>query len=330
MIRSVEITNFRGIQSGKLEDFTPLTILVGPNGSGKSAIIESVFITANPSPHAAVVKSATRRGLLGRWLFWKEGREGDIKIHLTATGSIVRECELKRVPSTLPEGHIGDQSIQCIVRDIVGTDSSEESELFVHFSRMGCHSDGSFLQQFNSISDIRIVNYDSEFFQTPLHQLFTQAVAQGYRQKARIPELDNIEILTEGDTPLIFLVFSDYAIPVTSAGDGVQTLLRVSLELASLKEGIALLEEPEVHQHPGAINQSAKAIWAAVRRGIQVIISTHSLELIDYLLSEVNGDEELEKLSVYSLRLNDGCLKSYRVPGPDVAFKRVQIGDDLR
>lgn len=94
--------------------------------------------------------------------------------------------------------------------------------------------------------------------------------------------------------------------------------------------GVVLLEEPEVHQRPRAIHQSAKAILAAVRREVQVVLSTHRLDLIDALLSEMQSDDELKKLSVYSLRLKDGCLKRFRVAGSDVAFQRVQIGDDLR
>ena len=43
MIRSVEIKNFRGIQDGKLEDLTPLVILVGPNGCGKSTILDALL-----------------------------------------------------------------------------------------------------------------------------------------------------------------------------------------------------------------------------------------------------------------------------------------------
>jgi AAA15 family ATPase/GTPase len=124
-------------------------------------------------------------------------------------------------------------------------------------------------------------------------------------------------------------VFADYSVPVTLAGDGIQSLLRLSLELAASGGGAALLEEPEVHQHPGAIRQSARAILAAVRRQIQVMLTTHSLELIDALLAE-SSDQDLARFSLYRLQLQDGNLKSSRLPGPDVAFSRSEIEDDLR
>ncbi len=49
MIRSVEIKGLRGIQEGKLDDFTPLVILVGTNGSGKSTVLDAMLIGANPN-----------------------------------------------------------------------------------------------------------------------------------------------------------------------------------------------------------------------------------------------------------------------------------------
>ena len=62
------------------------------------------------------------------------------------------------------------------------------------------------------------------------------------------------------------------------------------------------MEEPEVHMHPGAIRQCARAILAAVRRGIQIVLSTHSLELIDALLSrESFRTRTWTELSLYRL-----------------------------
>ena len=78
------------------------------------------------------------------------------------------------------------------------------------------------------------------------------------------------------------------------------------------------------------MQQAARAICAAVARGIQVVLTTHSLELIDHLVIESRAREALDQLSVFRLQLTDGCLKSYRMPGEEVAFARNQIEDDLR
>ena len=48
------------------------------------------------------------------------------------------------------------------------------------------------------------------------------------------------------------------------------------------------------------------------------------------LVAEAKDDEELDKLSLYGLKLDDGQLESYRHDGSEIAFARVTIGDDLR
>ncbi len=54
MIRSVEIKGLRGILDGKLDDLTPLVVIVGPNGSGKSTILDALLIGASPVPGDAI------------------------------------------------------------------------------------------------------------------------------------------------------------------------------------------------------------------------------------------------------------------------------------
>ncbi len=197
---------------------------------------------------------------------------------------------------------------------------------------------GPYFQQmspFGEIEDVRLVEVNTSDFQLPLHRLFSRAVEQGRRKQAEeivaevVPGLTDFIILTEGDTPILQLAFEDRSVPAALAGDGVQSLLRLTLELAARPNGVVLVEEPELHQHPGAIAQSAKAILAAVRRQVQVVITTHSLELIDSLVSGLT-DQELPLLSLYNMHLEQGTLKFFRSDGPEVALARTQIQDDLR
>lgn len=303
MITSVEIEGLRGIKEGKLENLTPLVVLVGPNGSGKSTILDALYIGASVNTFSAVKDISSRRALEHqgrRWLLWRSGdQKANIKVFA------------------------GDGTMwETIV------------------ANNGVSSDPIFPQILSSLGSIKIVDTAiqsfQDTFQSSLHNLYSEMVRQGKRAEANeilrtlMPNLDHLEILTEGNEPILHIVYSDHSIPVALAGDGIQALLRLSLELAVSPGGTVLLEEPEVHQHPAAIRQSARAIQAAVRRGVQVILTTHSLELIDALLAEAETDADVEKMSVYGLSLDEGVLKSYRLAGSEVEFARSKIGDDLR
>lgn len=98
---------------------------------------------------------------------------------------------------------------------------------------------------------------------------------------------------------------------------------------ACLDFGGAILEEPEAHLHAAAMTRSARAIHAAVRRNIQCVVTTHSIELVDQLLATATADD-LSRLAVIRLGLVDGALRSSAFIGPDVAAARDELDMDLR
>lgn len=347
MIRSIEIENLRGIQSGKLEDLSPLVVLVGPNGCGKSTVLDALLIGASPTPGEAIGQTVERRkgvNLGARWLFWRSQTQNSIKIKMAASNNLFRDITVELVPPYTDQFH----TLLCKIaqgEDITDVPIPVIGQYNINFGNVNFGNNHTYGVAYNSsvqyirfdeVSEILLLQPHQPEIQAPLHNLITKVIEQGREEEVKgilaevVPGLKDIRILTEGVAPLVYLVFPDYAIPVAMAGDGVQSLLRQSLELASSPGGVVLLEEPEVHEHPGAIYQSAKAILAAVRRDVQVILTTHSLDLIDALLAVVRDEEELNKLSVYGLKLQEGCLKSNRIAGPDVAFSRNEIGDDLR
>jgi len=317
VISSIEITRLRGIRQGKLEDLSPLVVLVGPNGCGKSSILDALFIAANPNPQAGATEAVKRHhGLyLGaRWFLWRadEGTEAMITVRTSEASS--RTCVLKAQPNkTL---HCSREAWQrAVQQDLPSVESGSEEPV--------------------GVPEVRLIEPRIIDGEPSLHKLYAETVRQGRRDNANaiireiVPGLSHLEILTEGNVPILHLVFDDHSVPAALAGDGVYSLVRLCLELASRPRGVVLIEEPEVHQHPGAIRQTVRAILAAVRRDIQVILTTHSLELIDLLLAE-SSDADLEKLSLYRLALREGALIARRMPGSEVAFVRAEIESDLR
>ncbi len=173
--------------------------------------------------------------------------------------------------------------------------------------------------------------------QAALHDLFSRALERGRKRdvlehaKALVPELVDLDILTEAGVPWLALDLPGGPVPATLGGDGVLAALRIVFQLAAA-EGIALIEEPEVHQHPAGLAHVTLAIVTAVRLGLQVILTTHSLELIDHLIAHLT-DEELNQddfLTVTRVRLESGMLHTTMSSASEVAEARVEIEEDLR
>jgi ABC-type branched-subunit amino acid transport system ATPase component len=360
VIRSVEIKGLRGIREGALTELTPLVVLVGPNGSGKSTVLDALLIAANPRPGEGIGLAGVRRegvNASARWLLWRAGL-GEPAELLVTTDSRKRRFTLSITSQsrdmTVIEGRLVDY----------GADDQpiHESRVTVQFQAGQLSGYSGENKVLEGVPEVRILDPRSAGGRPPLHQLYTRAVEQGLHKdviasiRTLIPALEDIQILAPEDVPVVYLSFGaaargGYALPAALAGDGIRLLLDLTLELAVRPGGLVLMEEPEVHMHPGAIRQCARAIVAAVRRGVQIVLSTHSLELIDALVAE-SSEEDLAKLALYRLWLQAGApkpspstgrgmgssdvvaqvgiLKSSRLPGPDVAFSRREIEDDLR
>jgi energy-coupling factor transporter ATP-binding protein EcfA2 len=333
VIRSVEIKGLRGILDGKLTDLTPLVVLVGPNGSGKSSILDALMIGANPRPPEAIGQTVARREGLNaaaRWLLWKGSSQGPAEITVTTSSAVVRRCVISVRSSS--EDHT---RIEGTVTDLEDSRQIHAGDIITIFKPKPPHQASGFFRPLPDVPEVRFVDPHASLFRTPLHQLYTRIVEHGLHKEAiaviaaLVPGVQDIQILAEGDVPVVYLIFGGYAVPAALAGDGIRLLLHLSFELATQPGGLVLMEEPEVHMHPGAIRQCARAILAAMRRKVQIVLSTHSLELIDALLAESSA-VDLEQFSLCRLQLQQGSLKASRLPGPEVAFARTEIEDDLR
>lgn len=106
------------------------------------------------------------------------------------------------------------------------------------------------------------------------------------------------------------LVFSNTKrdVQMESMGDGFKVLIGLlGILLTQPESTVMLLEEPEVHMHPGYLHELTTYLVEMARsRNIQLFISTHSMDLIQNLLdieflSEENQNFVKSELSIFRL-----------------------------
>jgi predicted ATPase len=322
VITAIRIEHLRGIRAGLIEGLSPLSVLVGPNNAGKSTVLDALLIGVAPVPRKAIAFVVRRRGTVeggARWLFWRSGNRASITV--TTHAGIERQCSLARL----------EASIECSV-----TMPGGDAKAVVTFSddNKVLSSDGGSPPKLEDVPEARLVEPHRGVDQEPLHRVYTRALEEGRIENVDallgelLPGFKRIEILADQDKPVVYISYKDGSVPAGLQGDGVQSLLRLGLELAAAPGGVVLLEEPEAAQHPRSLYESARAIAVAVRRGVQVVLSTHSLDLIDMLRTHL--DEDPSKLSVHRLGCQGGALSVVRFSGAEVALARDAIGDDLR
>ncbi|NQU21683.1 MAG: AAA family ATPase [Candidatus Nealsonbacteria bacterium] len=345
MISSIEITRFRGIREGKLEDLAPLTVLVGRNGCGKTSVLDALLVAGSRNPGEAIGQTVARHPGVefgAPWLFWRRGYSGPAEVAMkTNYGTFVGD-EIEQYERTtklrLLEAPDEECRIEAKLLDNSDSKTLGGAAVDVAFSRgnkFSVAAEAPCLIPPEQFPGARLMEGRRSSLDTPLHELLSRARMHGLLREALhitqgvLPDAKELAIDVENGLPLVVLDYGDHAVPVALCGDGVYSLVSLSLELAAHEKTTVLFEEPEVHQHPGAMRQTVRAILAAVRRDIQVVLTTHSLELIDVLLAE-SSDEDLERLALYRMELDDGRLISARMTGPEVAFSRFEIENDLR
>ncbi|MGQ4834292.1 MAG: AAA family ATPase [Candidatus Asgardarchaeia archaeon] len=119
------------------------------------------------------------------------------------------------------------------------------------------------------------------------------------------------------------------AIPLHLMGDGFINLIRLALLTALARDGIILLEEPEISLHPGFIDILADAIMA-FSNYTQFFISTHSAELIQAILEKGKEKNKLNKINVVRLFKHEDLVDREMLSGDDALDEIETIETDLR
>lgn len=352
MITQVSIKDLRGIAEGTVSNLTPLTILTGVNGSGKSTVLDALLIASAIDPGEAVGRAVQRRASqesTAQWLFRRLGpiaslavsyKDHPIEPTLRETKlswfSKDRALAITALRNDSQATWIGGVDVEArrraqrdvIVRASTLFDSHDAFEALTAERNTPLALDLGMTR----LVDMRGAAHGN----APLTDVLTEADVNDQTESANellrqvIPGFRALKIMSVGEGFEVGVDAKGGAIPLSMAGDGIRGLARLALELAALPSGLALLEEPEVHQHPGALKQSATTIVAGVKRGLQVVVATHSLELIDELLLAAKKSEMLDQLTVQNLRLAGGVLASTRFEGPESDEIRNVIGTELR
>jgi predicted ATPase len=99
-------------------------------------------------------------------------------------------------------------------------------------------------------------------------------------------------------------------VSIADVGFGLSQTLPVVVALLAAKRGqVVYLEQPEIHLHPRAQAQMAGLLAEAARRGVRVIVETHSsllLRAIQTLVAKGHLDRKLVKLHWFIRREDDG------------------------
>lgn len=146
---------------------------------------------------------------------------------------------------------------------------------------------------------------------------------------SNIPYIGDIRKTDEG--MFVSLSGYDWTIPLSSMGDGLKSILKTVYLSVLAKNGIIVLEEPEVSLHPGYIEMLADSILSCSRK-TQFFVSTHSEDLIESLLklASINGCVDAVQVIIMHNRIDIHASEAEALSGSEALDDIETINADLR
>lgn len=351
MYRHFEIKNFRGLERLAIEDFGRINLITGKNNVGKTALLEALWMHHGAVIPDLGLRLDAFRGLdaggsedFMENLFFRFDRSQVIE--LSAKGDwgkeprrltmYLRDRQTVEIPVS---GNIANQ------QESQATYSREELVLDYSYESKGeATSTGWLVQrQLNpgvlGVPGVAAVGRGMEakqalrpheslavFLAAPRASLSEEDVTRYSRLEINSQQEGVLEILRGIDPRLTRLavvsgrpnpaIYADIGlgrlIPVQLMGDGMTRLLSLAVSIASVPNGMVLVDEIENGQHHSVM----KNVWTAIARiarhyNVQVFATTHSHECFRAGRDALCSDRE-DDFRLYRIEQSKGKLRTIR------------------
>jgi predicted ATPase len=365
VISSLKIEAFRGVREGLVEGLSPISILVGPNNSGKSTCLEAALMPCLGNCVDDAARILMRRGGPPHDALQHVVTEGSKSAVFEVRGYFsIDQDNNSPAPADLINTRLDirdyvfhpnnrreletEHGIDASFVVNVGLDSSAfqggdnphrqrvtrvvDDVMVDKAGRQGRH--GGLPP--NPLIPAILVDVEAIRTQGALEDAYSRIerarmVTDVVRALQRsMPRLTDLRILKSGSDFLLHTFCGDsQPIPAYLAGDGLKRFLELAAAIFDTQNGVVLLEEPEAYQHPRYMTELVALLLNAAKSGTQIILSTHSIELIDLLLHAPEA-EGLAYPTVHRLRLVDGKLASVAIDRDKAISARDDLLQDLR
>jgi predicted ATPase len=323
VIHRLGLRNFKGVVEGEAE-LDKLTILVGPNNSGKTTILEALFLAPNPLRQVPYVPTTAVQLLLEYHKTLSETGYTFLLNKYIANNMVIKVDDLELLFTKINGSDIA-------VKVTYLSQSGETGILDLGYLR----PDGDVEVRSNvQIADntlllsTKLAKFAHEYLQSRwIEILNTRAPALISREVSRFVSEEYVNVTAEpfmaGSMTFYAMLADGTRIRLSDLGAGVHLYVVNRLLYEHYRPDVVLWDDLETHFNPRLLTHVAEWFADLVEEGKQVIVSTHSLEVVEKIIAFV------EDATVLLTSLRDGKLKVRRVK-PDELEEWAKAGIDPR
>lgn len=310
MIDNLQVENFKCL-SNESFDFKKLNIITGVNCAGKSSVIQSILLYSD-----ALQETGNK---LKRWKFetYRNKLRSAEKFSVLINGL---SCSVK--PTSFE--FIGEKFPFSKDRDF----------FYLSEDRRGPKNDEKFIET-DEMGDRGeyVMSYYYRHQNEPIHQnlQIDENETLSYNVSHWLKEIlffgnketaVDVDLFVEESTEEKVRVSYDFGglkkLSPKNLGAGLSYLAKVVIVCLQMKPGkTVIIENPEIHLHPGAQSGIGHFLSFIASRGVQVIVETHCEHLINRVQYEV-----------FKKRLNSEDVSAYYKKSFREDFEKLNIGSD--
>jgi predicted ATPase len=303
VIHRLGLRNFKGVVEGEAE-LDKLTILVGPNNSGKTTILEALFLAPNPLRQVPYVPTTAVQLLLEYHKTLSETGYTFLLNKYIANNMVIKVDDLELLFTKINGSGIA-------VKVTYLSQSGETGILDLGYLR----PDGNVEVRSNvQIADntlllsTKLAKFAHEYLQRKwIEILNTRVPALISREVSRFVSEEYVNVTAEpftaGSMTFYAMLADGTRIRLSDLGSGVHLYVVNKLLYEHYRPDVVLWDDLETHFNPRLLTHVAEWFADLVEEGKQVIVSTHSLEVVETLTAFV------EDAAVLLTSLRDGKLK---------------------
>ncbi len=368
-IEELNIEHFRGIHNLKIKRLNHINLVVGDNNSGKTSVLEAMMLLRNPEDFTNVLRVARLRESLvpfnslsiydsfinlfaqdtdhmaiDVYAHCKRGRLG-CKLSGTCKKLLMDHADLMK---SLRFSNARKNAYKAI------SDSAEIDTFIGQLQYITEDSHNNIPVEINAYSsitgrEIKRTNYLNIVYLSPVDHIKTNVFSRIIRDESykeicvRVlqlfdPEINNLLILKNEDNarPIEYINHATLGnMPLSTYGDGIKKVLALANAIVQAANGVLLIDEIETAIHSKYYDDVFRFIVkACMQFGVQLFITTHSIEAVDNLLGTQNYEEQddIDDISVVTFKKDTVTKQTYSriLSGRHVYSNREQFGFEVR
>lgn len=339
---SIDIENFRGIKSLKIDDFKTINLFVGKNNSGKTSILEALFLSIGISNPQLSINIDTFRNILHndaddfKFIFYNLDFNNKIKLKTELINSSqFRELEIlpnykkENIINVKDSGSQSSSTSHNIKSDIAGLDFNFTIKKLLKSNGSSYKSSLIFKNLPNIVpskgysESLEGVFLRPNTTQGSLYERLDKIIQAKEEEKfvSVLQQFDKrIKRISLGAGNMVYVdIGLNSLVPIHLMGDGIIKFLTFLVNIAVYKNGVLLIDEIENGIHYSVLDLMWKSIYdAAIMYNVQVFATTHSFECVTTFSN------------IYSeVLLNEDKLRLYRIENLKDEIKVIKYNSDV-